>query len=113
MPTYDHAEFLHRQRQEWSELIDISKKLLQLSQCGNWQQVDELSLHRETMLENFFSKGVAQEFIKSVQEGIEEIRKTDEEIVRMVKKNRTELADEISKLTIKRKHVKDYISNSR
>jgi hypothetical protein len=101
------------QLRDWKEIVDISNEILNLAQRNDWGQVDSLSLKREAMLERFFAQAIESEVVESIQKGIDEIRVKDEEVVRLVKKNRALLADEISGLQAKKKHIQDYLSNSR
>lgn len=101
------------QHRHWQEIVDISDKILGLAQRSDWGQVDSLSLKREAMLERFFAQAIESGLVETIQKGIDDIRLKDEEVVRLVKKNRALLADEITGLQAKKKHIQDYLSNSR
>ena len=113
MPPLKPEETSTQQAAHWKEIVDITQEILAKAREMDWGQVDSLSQQRDQMLDDFFRQAIASELVEDIQEGIRNLIETDSEIVRLVTKNRSELAAEINTLQRRKKQIQDYISNSR
>ena len=111
-PPKDRKNQAETQGNEWTEIMQLSDRLLELAKASDWEQLDELSAEREQMLKDFFGQPIAESLHAGIQEDIRHITEQDKVIVQVVQNNRTELADEITRLQARKRMIKDYLSNS-
>jgi hypothetical protein len=112
MTTPERQDSHQEQARKWLQILELSRNILECAQRSDWEKVDAQASAREAELDAFFRQAVESTLVETVQKGIAEMMAQDEEIVRLVKKNREDLAREIMDLQAKRKQIRDYISNS-
>lgn len=100
------------QHTRWLQLIEMTKELKRLAQRGDWNGLNSLSARRDILLNDFFSQDLVDDMRTIVQKDIAFIKQTDEDTVMIVQKNKDLLAEEITRLQVKRKQIQSYISNS-
>jgi hypothetical protein len=93
---------------QWSTILDLSQRMLELAQVRDWQSLESLMTAREKLLPLYFVDDVAPARATELQEHIRVIQDNDRLIVELTQINRELLADELLKLQKARQLVSHY-----
>jgi len=104
---------LTKQTRAWSEIMQISDRLMQLAQQKNSDTVMQQHADRDQLLESFFAEPLHAELVATVQADLQRIIQQDAVTVQLVQNNRNDLGAEAQRLRHLKKRAEEYLSADR
>jgi hypothetical protein len=94
------------------ELLDVSKKMLELARAGEWLEVVTLEEQREVMLKNIFeSEHAAHLKPEFIRNKIEQVMSCDQQLVVLAKAAQQEIVLAVGHLAKSRHGLSEYHQN--
>ena len=99
--------------QDWLSIIAMSKKMRELANQLQWEDLASLGNKRQQLIKIFFTDSVEMEDADTIREGIHQILDMDKQIISLSKKHRETLGNELINFKTNKKAVSAYKVNSR
>ena len=95
-------------QQQWTNILQMTETLHQLSADENWQAMTELESARFGQIEDFFSTPVSEAEVEEVEKGIRQMLMSDELLKQYSTQQQQVMSEGVKKISTGRKVVDAY-----
>lgn len=100
-------------REQISEIVHLSKEMLELAGALEWNRVAELEVRRKEIVMECFSKPAAEQDAAEIAAAIKEILSLNQQVAELGKQCQTQLGAEIHTHNVGRTATSAYLSHAR
>ena len=93
---------------QWQKILDMTRRMRQLSEKENWAAVLEVQGERQSLIETFFASPVNESEAEQLADGIRAIMQSDQQLMQQGAEQYKQLGQSLLNMSTSRKAINAY-----